>query len=63
MKAYWEQMSWLGPENWGALPLTLPVDTTVSGSGSGVGGAGSSKSVKNAAFSGFGGGLSTKLGD
>jgi len=34
VKAYWEQMCWLGPENWGALPLNVPsptdsADTTV----------------------------------
>lgn len=28
VKAYWEQMCWLGPENWGALPLTVPTATT-----------------------------------
>ena len=28
MKAYWEQMCWLGPENWGALPLNVPSTTT-----------------------------------
>lgn len=30
MKAYWEQMCWLGPENWGALPLNVPTTTTTS---------------------------------
>ena len=30
MKAYWEQMCWLGPENWGALPLIIPVPLTES---------------------------------
>lgn len=25
VKRYWEQMCWLGPENWGGLPLKLPV--------------------------------------
>jgi hypothetical protein len=24
VKRYWEQMAWLGPENWGAIPLRVP---------------------------------------
>ena len=30
MKAYWEQMCWLGPENWGALPLNVPTSATTT---------------------------------
>jgi len=35
VKAYWEQMCWLGPENYGALPLNMPVPTGSGGGDSG----------------------------
>lgn len=31
VKTYWEQMAWLGPENWGAIPLRVPVPPPAPG--------------------------------